>query len=336
MENSQIVLKEKLGLFGILKETIAILYRTPNFVILVLLTSLPLFCSLLPHEIFFQQTLIETAKIQLEGGSLNKRCSFDSEFGRLCVFRYVGPLELFKDTVAKLYGRYLLLGLSYLGIVHLLDLFTTIVIVNSASAIYAGESPLSLKERWEKSIRRMDNLKGPLITSIYALILSSLSLLGLISMVAHFYTSPSGFFEAFFWSFPFMAFFGLLSVAWLAKHMEWNAIWNMGVVISVLEEKKGTIAIGVSAYISRGCRRRGLFLMLIFFLWRLALRFSCLYVGWSGRGNGIGVTAAHVGLVCLGNVLKWVAFMVYFYDCKKRFLEKKVDVEQGSAAQPLK
>ena len=67
-------------------------------------------------------------------------------------------------------------------------------------------------------------------------------------------------------------FFGLLSIAWLAKHMEWNAIWNMGVVISVLEEKQG-----VSAYVCRGCRHRGLFLMLMFFVWRLTRYiFNCL------------------------------------------------------------
>lgn len=107
-------------------------------------------------------------------------------------------------------------------------------------------------------------------------------------------------------------------------------------MMSVLEEKQGVIALGVSAYVSRGCRRRGLFLMLIFFVWRLALRLSCLYVGWSEGGSGIVVTTVQVSLVCFGNVLKWVAFMVYFYDCKKRFLEKKVDVEQGSAAEALK
>ena len=117
--------------------------------------------------------------------------------------------------------------------------------------------------------------------------------------------------------------------------MEWNAIWNMAVVISVLEEKQGIIALGVSAYVGSGCRLRGLFLMLIFSVWRLALRLSYLYVGWSEGGNGIAV-AAQVSLVCLGNVLKWVTFMVYFYDCKKRLLEKKVDVEKGSAVEALK
>ncbi|KAJ9683467.1 hypothetical protein PVL29_019164 [Vitis rotundifolia] len=327
MEKNQIMMKEKLGLFGILKETLTILYKNPSFIILTFLTSLPLFCSLLAHEIIFDQTLIETAKFRPQESSYKVRCSDSANGMSSCFYQVISPLDTIKEMIEKVTVRYLLLGLSYLGIVHLLDLFSTIVIVNSASVIYAGEKRMNLKERWHRSIGGV-RLKGPLITSIYALLMSSLSLLGLVSLVTHFYMTLRAILIA--------IFFGLLSIACLAKHMEWNAIWNMGVVMSVLEEKQGVIALGVSAYVSRGCRRRGLSLMLIFFVWRLALRLSCLYVGWSEGGSGIVVTAVQVSLVCFGNVLKWVAFMVYFYDCKKRFLEKKVDVEQGSAAEVLK
>ena len=328
MENNQIMMKEKLGLFGILKETLTILYKNPSFIILTFLTSLPLFCSLLAHEIIFQQTLIETAKYRPQEDSYKVTCSVGDNGVSLCWYQVIDPLDTIKEMIEKVTVRYLLLGLSYLGIVHLLDLFSTIVIVNSASVIYAGEKRMNLKERWHRSMEGV-SLKGPLITSIYALLMSSLSLLGLVSLVTQFYMISR--------AILITIFFGLLlSIAWLPKHMEWNAIWNMGVVMSVLEEKQGDIALGVSAYVSRGCRRRGLFLMLIFFVWRLALRLSCLYVGWYEGGSGIVVTAVQVSLVCFGNVLKWVAFMVYFYDCKKRFLEKKVDVEQGSAAEALK
>ena len=326
MENNQIIMKEKLGLFGILKETLAIVHKNPSFIILTFLISLPLFCSLLAHEIFFQQTIIETTKCQSQD-SIRVKCSLSTNGTSSCVYKMIGPLDTLKEITEKLAGRYLVLGLSYLGIVHLLDLFCTIVIVNSASVIYARENRINVKEMWDRTIKGV-SLKGPFITSIYALLMSSLSLLGLVSLATNFSVISN--------ASLFTVFFGLLCIPWLAKHMEWNAIWNMGVVLSVLEEKQGVIALGVSAYISRGCRRRGLFLMLIFFVWRLALRLSCLYVGWSEGGSGIGVTAAHVSLVCFGNVVKWVAFMVYFYDCKKRFLEKKVDVEQGSAAEALK
>ena len=45
---------------------------------------------------------------------------------------------------------------------------------------------MNLKERWYRSIKGV-SLKGPFITSIYALLLSSLSLLELVSLAAHFY-----------------------------------------------------------------------------------------------------------------------------------------------------
>ena len=329
MENNQIMMKGKLGLLGILKETLTILHKNPSLIILAFLTSLPLFCSLLAHEIFFQQTIIETTKSRPQD-SKGVLCSVATNGRSSCFYHWIGvydPLDTIQEIIENLTGRYLLLVLSYLGFVHLLDVFCTIVIVNSAAVIYAGENHINAKEMWNRAIKGV-SLKGPFITSIYALLMSSLSFLGLVSLATNFYMTSR--------AIPFTVFFGLLCIVWLAKHMEWNAIWNMGVVLSVLEEKQGVIALGVSAYISRGCRRSGLFLMLIFFVWRLALRLSCLYVGWSEGGSGIGVTAAHVSLVCVGNVLKWVAFMVYFYDCKKRFLEKKIDVEQGSAAEALK
>ena len=33
---------------------------------------------------------------------------------------------------------------------------------------------------------------------------------------------------------------------------------------------------------------------------------------------------AQVSLFCVGNVIKWIARMVNFYDCKERISEKKV------------
>ncbi|KAF9621256.1 hypothetical protein IFM89_018341 [Coptis chinensis] len=52
--------------------------------------------------------------------------------------------------------------------------------------------------------------------------------------------------------------------------------------------------------------------------------------------NVIVVIGVVVGMVCLENVMmKWVVCVVYFYDCKKRVLEKKVDAEDGKQAEPI-
>ncbi|KAF5443190.1 hypothetical protein F2P56_035769 [Juglans regia] len=115
--------------------------------------------------------------------------------------------------------------------------------------------------------------------------------------------------------------------ALLLKYLEWSAVWNVSIVISVLEGTFGVRAMALSARFNRGSERRGLLLMAVFFVWGLGLRLPCLYFRcYEGEIMGI---VAQVGLFCLGNVLKWVACMLYFYDCKKQTLEKKVDVEAG-------
>ncbi|KAK9271663.1 hypothetical protein L1049_002026 [Liquidambar formosana] len=316
MENNQIMMKEKLGFFGILKEALTIPCKNPKFIILTFLTSLPLFCAMLIHETIFQQTLIETAKISTQKPFCDQFFCYNMQ-----------PMDVIKQLIEVVSHRFLLLGLLYLGMVHLLDLLNTIKTINSASVIYAGEKSMNLKDMLYRPIKEA-TFGGPLITSLYALLLASLTLLGLVSLATQFYTSSK--------NILFMVVFGVLFIALLTKYLEWTAIWNMGLVISILEGKHGDVALGVSAYLSRGSRRRGLFLVLVFFVWRLALRVSCLYVGWHEGGSGIVVTATQVCLVCLENVIKWVVFMIYFYDCKKRFLEKKVDVEDGRAAENVK
>ncbi|KAL2618646.1 hypothetical protein AAZX31_08G278700 [Glycine max] len=109
-------------------------------------------------------------------------------------------------------------------------------------------------------------------------------------------------------------------------YLEWSAMWNMSLVISVLEGIYGVDAFSSSTYFSRGCHRRGLFLMMIFFAWGHLLRLPCYHVGGYEQGNAIFV---QVGLFCMVNPLKWVACMIYFHDCKERKLKKKTDEESG-------
>lgn len=58
-------------------------------------------------------------------------------------------------------------------------------------------------------------------------------------------------------------------------------------------------------------------------------------MGWSGGGNGIRITSAYVSLVCLGNTMKWLVFVVYLHNCKNQRLER-VDPEVGRAAEAVK
>ncbi|KAF8011460.1 hypothetical protein BT93_J1925 [Corymbia citriodora subsp. variegata] len=329
MDISCIMAKDRLGFVGILREALRVCTASPRFLILAFLASFPLFCSLLLNELLLQQTFLNTAHFAVDGIS---ECSNISGSPGVQICYFLGPISALKRWVGEVSRELVLMSALYLVIVNPLDLLNTIVFVHNASAIYGGENLPSLREFFIRPFKKID-FRGPLVTFMYALALSCLALLGLVSLAYNLFglSSPLSSVE-----FP-RAISGVLFVALFAKYMEWSAIWNTGIVISILEGKHGDIALGVAAYLSRGSRRKGFALMLVFFIWRLALRLYCLYFVGHSEGSGfVATTAVQVYLVCLGNVVKWSVFMVHYCDCKKRFLEKKIDVEEGEAAPLVK
>jgi len=312
MKNSQTMMEEKqLGFFDLLKESLKIPFRNPNLIIFAFFSSLPFFSFLIMYETVFQQTMIKTLKDILK----ERTSPFD-------VFDYYyatpGATERLIEGISS---KFFLLCLIYLGILHLLDLFSMIAIVDIASMIYKGDrKAMNLKDMLSRCIKET-RIKGPLITSIYALLLDSLISVGLVSTVMYIYLGSIASF--------FSMVFSLVFIILLSKYIEWSAVWNMGILISILEEKHGDVALIISAYLSRGSRQLGFLLMLVYFAWRFALRLGCVYVGWDKGGSGVAVTVVHASLVCLAKMWLWLIFMVYLYDCKKKRLREKIDAEGG-------
>ncbi|KAL4307312.1 hypothetical protein HN51_041654 [Arachis hypogaea] len=320
--SNQILLKEKLGFFGILKEAAKIPFKNLNFIIFTCLTLLPLLYSLSIYESMFTQTIIEAAKVLREEAEAQAKMESD------CILcSHLSWVEWTHVTnldylIGKISQKLVILVLSHIGILHLCDLISTIATVNSSSLLYAGhKADSSLKEMFTKHV--MDaRLKGPLITSIYAMLFASVSLLGLFSLLLYVYvmgaTSPL-----------FMIIFLIMFVAMLGKYLEWLAVWDMGVVISILEEKEGDVAIVISSYLSGDNRRTGIFLMAGFVLWRVILRVMYVFLALNGGGSKIWVLVVHVVLFGFTNVFKWVCFVVYYVDCKKIRSKKEVSLVRG-------
>lgn len=310
MENTQIAMEEKLGFLKVLNKAFTIPLKNPHFIIFAVITSTPLFCFIFTSETIFQKAFLETAKIISEVPPCFY--CFDSET--------LGVVEKLFDRVSV---TYLLMVLFCVGILNLLDFIAVTAIVDSASLIYEGKNTMNLKHMFQR-LTKETRFKGPLITSVTVLLLASLIVSGLFSMATYVYIAGTvGF---------FMALFGVHFLALLAKFIEWSAIWNMGIVISVLEEKQGDVALLISSYLSRGNRKHGFLFVLVFFVWTIVLRLSCFYLRWLVGGSGVVVLAAYASLVCYGNVMKWVVFVVYFYDCKRRGQEKKNGVAEESHA----
>lgn len=95
----------------------------------------------------------------------------------------------------------------------------------------------------------------------------------------------------------------------------------MSIVLSILKEPYGAEAFAVSSHFSRGSEKCGRLLVLVFLAWGLGLRLACLQARCNVRGGGILI---QVMLLCMGNVVKWMVFMVYFHNCKKRILRKTI------------
>ncbi|KAG2702120.1 hypothetical protein I3760_06G075500 [Carya illinoinensis] len=305
MENSHLILEQKLlednlampnqklEVLDILKAAQTIFSKNFNFIIFILFISLPLFFFMVYYEIFLHRTL---------SNILEQSYSHDLEYHRWSVVtsevttklrEYHRGLVVTSEVTTKLRTIFphqlVQLGFLYLVPFHLLELCTVILTVDLASKIYAEDRPIL-------------TLKEMLYKQIYGARIRDLQV-------------------------PFLLLYGPVFIALLLKYLEWSAVWNVSIVISVLEGTFGLRAMALSFRYNRGSERRGLLLMAVFFVWGLGLRLPCLYFGcYEGEIMGI---VAQAGLYCLGNVLKWVVCVLYFYDCKKQTLEKKVDVEAG-------
>ncbi|PON98925.1 hypothetical protein TorRG33x02_051620, partial [Trema orientale] len=173
--------------------------------------------------------------------------------------------------------------------------------------------------------RRIDGkrLRGSLITFCYVILLSSCILLGLIWLAAIYFVVFSNLENEILRALVFGITFGIALRIYLVS----TALWNMSLVISILEEGiNGFKALALSAYFSKGNERRWVVLMLVFFIWGQSLGLPCLYLGCFGTQCWI---LLQISLFCFGNVVKCIACVIYFHDCKIRILEKKVDEEIG-------
>ncbi|BAT74661.1 hypothetical protein LR48_Vigan511s010700 [Vigna angularis] len=306
-ENHNSKQKQELEVSDILRKSVRVYLRNPNFIIFTFLTSLPLFCIMVYFEIYLQEILVETCNI------------LNLSYGHLT--RYDSCLDLInrfnKDYLLKL----IFVGFIYMVPLYVSEFVSAAVTVDLASKLHSREKKMTLKEMFETPFH-LSRLRASFVTSIYVLFLTTTHQLGLLWIVLNYHVFLKD-----------ISFYVLLAVICsiafakvLRIYLEGSAMWNMSLVISVLEGIYGVDALAVSAYFSSGNRRRGLFLMLIFFAWGHLVRLSCYLIGRYEQGNAIFV---QVGLSCMVNPLKWVVCMIYFHDCKERKLEKKTDEESG-------
>ncbi|XP_022150096.1 uncharacterized protein LOC111018356 [Momordica charantia] len=316
MDSHQILVKPKLGFSTSFREAFKIVSHHSNFISLIIFFSFPLFASLLAHHTLLHPTFIQFLK--LLSHNIICRLSVATD----CFLQQLPSInDIFEVTLSQSQWFLISTPLST-SVIFFLDILSTISTVSISAAFYGGNSQKGFKEMLVE-VRKLValRLRGSLETSLYALLLASLTLLGLVALSTNMNLMPKSSF-----------IFGPLFVVLLTKYIEWSAVWNMGIVITILDKNQGYIAIGVAAYLSRGSRKLGFSLMLVFFALKVALGLPCLYALWNEGNCGVLGNVVSVSLSCVGNVVMWVVLTVYFYDCKRQFLEKKIDLENNGKA----
>ncbi|KAK2384595.1 CBBY protein [Trifolium repens] len=207
------------------------------------------------------------------------------------IFSYTGDIPSFSKDYLPLLIQ---LGVIYTIPLHVLEFCSKVLTMDLASKLFINPEEnknMSLKHMFQNSID-LSIMKGTFITSLYTLALSNCILIAFPWTVSNCFALAST-----FWCYIIFGMICFIAIGKLLMvYLEWSAIWDMSIVISVLDGIYGIGAMRVSYYFISG-------------------------------GSGIFV---QIGVLIVLNTLKWVACVIYFNDCKERRLEKKIDdVEMG-------
>ncbi|XP_021741380.1 uncharacterized protein LOC110707666 [Chenopodium quinoa] len=203
---------------------------------------------------------------------------------------------------------------------------------------FTGErsSSLTVKEITKEGIYKNVILKGAFITLFWVQLLSICTFAGLFwTVLSHHFIMQYLFLREDFVKILSIGFHALIFYGILYKYLEWIVLWNMAMVISMLQIEASLYALELSAYYGKHCKRTGFKLMLMVLSYSFVLRLPfllarmCNYV----IVVTVAVTVIGFGLVFFGSLVKWVALVAYFYDCKAQVSSKKAQEEVHKAVE---
>ncbi|CAO2829236.1 unnamed protein product [Amaranthus hypochondriacus] len=288
---------QELKSFEILKSALKIFTSNTKFMLLIICCILPLFSFMVFSEIKLQEAI--------DYALSNSTEDFIPEILKLCLF--------------------------YVFLYPILECVSICYTIKVAEKLHVGETKLTIKD----IVSQKHSLKGPFITYLYVYFQSLVTFLGLLGVIGNYKISS---FISYYSYFEYVeiglnilsiAFHSMIFFCLFYKYLEWSAIWNLGMVISVIEEQNGIAVLGISDYYGNKCKKTGFELMLVFFLTGNVLRVFCLYGGLcNGSFAGVLITCVNIMMFLLANLVKWIAFLLYYYHCKQQVMEKKVDDQE--------
>ncbi|KAL3751715.1 hypothetical protein ACJRO7_012532 [Eucalyptus globulus] len=294
-----------------IKSAIRLTYRNPTFIAFSVLASLPLFLVMLTHQLAMLRIFTDaSSRLRLVSPYASQRLHIAS--------------GLIQETLVNVLQASLLYSVPAL----LLNLLTAVTTVHSASTIFMeGRSPC-LRDMLKDSITKT-RWKWPLITSTLVSFFSLISSVCIVSWagVGRLFASGNSL---------YLSICGIILIVTMAKWLEYRAVWDVAIVLSISEDKNVFEALSMASTITKGKRTRGCVLMLLDFAWCFGLAALGFYVRGRFLANSTSVAVAETWLVCAGKVMKWVVCVVYCHDCKRRSSRDKVDLEGGEHAKLLR
>lgn len=311
-----------MNFFDVLKFAMKIITSNIKFTFFMLLSLLPFYVFMVFYEIKIPNIIINISMFLIPPSYSN-------------FFDYNG--DVYSKDINDSMRNYLLILLKlfplYLVLLPLLNFFSFFIIINIAQKIYVGELE-SIKTLLGKTIvdpfNKKNSLKNPLITTLLVQLLLLFTLVAIFwAVLIHFFIISI---EIPIFQFS-IVFFSMFFVIMLYKYLMWSALWNMDIVISILQGGIRIYAMEKSDYYyGKHCEHTCFKLMLVFFVYSCILRLPCLFDGvYDDARVSVGVSVIVSFFVCLGSLVKWVAFVVYYNDCKAIFLANKVDEGVGKS-----
>lgn len=302
--------------FEILKSAVKICTSNIKFMFFMIFSIIPFFSFMVFYEVKLQRLVDDVPSL------VTKRSRLHTGYAQ----NY--HLDFGNQNFDILYNALQLL-LLYLVLYPLLEMFSMIIIIKIAAKFHAGENEATLRQ----ILLQETNLKGLFVTRLWVHWLSTCMVLAVSSLLLHHYffaklLESLGYVIKLCLHIPLLMLYPAMAYKYLLR----SIFWNMGIVISILGEETGIGALLVAEYYGKCHKKTGLQLMLVFFVFCNVLRLPGLLAGlYNISSPRVEVTAAVIGLFCLGNLVKWVASLLFFYDCKLQKLGKKVDEEVGKA-----
>ncbi|XP_028782703.1 uncharacterized protein LOC114738810 [Neltuma alba] len=280
------------GCVRILRESHSILLKNRSLMASISLLILLLHSFLVSCKFFFLRLLIKDFAMK------ETRLFFTSPESS----QYTNLVSAMTEDV----HLFAALAWFFVLVLSMASLFSAATVV-LASAITYGKENLSFRDLLPKVFKASKRL---IITWFYVsvfdlgyLVLASISIFALAMNLAS-PQRPTTF--VYVISIPVLAFLIFLAV-----------VWNMSVVISVLEEKSGLEAIGKASQILKGLKGQGFLLNLVYTVIALIVQiWWFLETKKKGTYNSLFLALILVNVTCLTKMSQMMAFTVFYHMCK--------------------